>query len=245
MVKLSVNVNKIATLRNSRGGDRPNVVQAARTCIEAGCHGITVHPRPDERHIRRQDVLDLAAMLTVEFNIEGYPSPEFLDLVCQVRPAQCTLVPDPPDVLTSNAGWNLRSNVAWLDDVLKRLHDHGVRVSLFLEPDVDQVQRARDMGADRIELYMERYAKFFQTPERDRIFALYANAAIIAQNVGLGLNAGHDLDLDNLSFFAQRIPGLLEVSIGHALISDALEMGLRQAVKAYLRALGYQTLRDL
>lgn len=245
MVKLSVNVNKIATLRNSRGGDRPNVVQAARTCIEAGCHGITVHPRPDERHIRRQDVLDLAAMLTVEFNIEGYPSPEFLDLACQVRPAQCTLVPDPPEVLTSNAGWNLRSDVAWLDDVLKRLHDHGIRVSLFLEPDVDQVRQARDVGVERIELYTERYAKLFHTPERDRIFALYANAAITAQNVGLGLNAGHDLDLDNLSFFAQRIPGLLEVSIGHALISDALEMGLRQAVKAYLRALGYQTLRDL
>lgn len=245
MVKLSVNLNKIATLRNARGGDRPNVVQAARTCIAAGCHGITVHPRPDERHIRRQDVFDLAAMLTVEFNIEGYPSPEFLALVCQVRPAQCTLVPDPPDVLTSNAGWNLRGEVAWLGDVLKRLHDHGVRVSLFLEPDAEQVRRARDLGADRIELYTEHYARMFHTSERDRVFDNYYQAAVVAQEVGLGLNAGHDLDLDNLPFFAQRTPGLLEVSIGHALIADALEMGLRQSVRAYLRALGYHTLRDV
>ncbi|HXG20611.1 MAG TPA: pyridoxine 5'-phosphate synthase [Methylomirabilota bacterium] len=245
MVKLSVNLNKIATLRNSRGGDRPNVVQAARTCIAAGCHGITVHPRPDGRHIRRHDVFDLAEMLTVEFNIEGYPSSEFLDLVCQVRPAQCTLVPDPPDVLTSNAGWNLHGDVAWLGDVRKRLHDHGIRVSLFLEPVTDQVRRARDLGVDRIELYTERYAKLFHTPERDKVFDNYYQAAVVAQEVGLGLNAGHDLDLDNLPFFAQRIPGLLEVSIGHALISDALEMGLRQSVKAYLRALGYHTMRDV
>jgi len=244
MVKLSINVNKIATLRNSRGGNRPNVVQAARTCIEAGCHGITVHPRPDERHIRRQDVLDLAAMLTVEFNIEGYPSPEFLDLVCHVRPTQCTLVPDPPNVLTSNAGWNLKGDVAWLDNVVKRLHDCGVRVSLFLEPDPEQVRRVRDMGADRIELYTERYAKMFKTLARDNVTAEYYQAAVVAQEVGLGLNAGHDLDLDNLPFFVGRIPGLLEVSIGHALIADALEMGLRQSVKAYLRALGYQTARD-
>jgi pyridoxine 5-phosphate synthase len=245
MVQLSVNINKIATLRNSRGGDRPNVVQAARTCIEAGCHGITVHPRPDARHIRRQDVFDLAALLTVEFNIEGYPSPEFLELVCQVRPTQCTLVPDPPDVLTSNAGWNLKHDVAWLSDVLKRLHDQGVRTSLFLEPDRNQVRRARDIGTDRIELYTEHYARTFDSPERTQVFDAYYQAAVIAQEVGLGLNAGHDLDLNNLPFFAQRIPGLLEVSIGHALISDALEMGLRQSVKAYLRALGYQTARDV
>jgi pyridoxine 5-phosphate synthase len=239
MVKLSVNVNKIATLRNARGGDRPNVVQAARTCIEAGCHGITVHPRPDGRHIRTQDVLDLTAMLTVEFNLEGYPSPEFLDLVCRVRPAQCTLVPDSPDVLTSNAGWNLTGDVAWLGDVLRRLHDHGIRASLFLDPDPEQVRCAREIGTDRIELYTERYAKMFRTPEREQVFAPYYQAALTAQEVGLGLNAGHDLDLDNLSFFAQNIPGLLEVSIGHALICDALDMGLRQAVKAYLRVLGY------
>lgn len=239
MVTLSVNVNKIATLRNSRGGDQPNVVQAARTCIEAGCHGITVHPRPDERHIRKQDVLDLVAMLTVEFNIEGYPSPEFLDLVCQVRPAQCTLVPDPPGVLTSNAGWNLKAEVPWLGDVLKRLRDHGIRASLFLEPDPDQVRRAKDLGTDRIELYTEHYAKMFATLERERVYATYHRAALAAQDVGIGVNAGHDLNLENLPFFAQHLPGLLEVSIGHALICDALYMGLRPAVQAYLRALGH------
>jgi pyridoxine 5-phosphate synthase len=240
MTKLSVNVNKVATLRNSRGGDNPNVVRAAQTCVAAGCHGITVHPRPDGRHIRRQDVFDLAAVLTVEFNIEGYPSPEFLDLVCQVRPTQCTLVPDPPDVLTSNAGWDLRGDVRWLRDVLRRLHEHGIRTSLFLEPDPDQIRRAKDLGADRIELYTERYARLFGTPERDRVFDAYYQAALVAQEVGLGLNAGHDLNLDNLPYFARHIPGLLEVSIGHALICDALYMGLTQAVKAYLRALGYE-----
>lgn len=245
MTMLSVNLNKIATLRNARGGERPSVVQAARTCIEAGCHGITVHPRPDARHIRRQDVLDLAAMLTVEFNLEGYPSPEFLDLVCQVCPTQCTLVPDPPDVLTSNAGWNLAGDVAWLSAVLKRLHEYNIRVGLFLEPDRDQVRRAKDVGADRIELYTELYARMFHTPERERVFEPYCRAAETAREVEIGVNAGHDLDLDNLPFFAQRIPGLLEVSIGHALIADALEMGLRQSVKAYLRALGYFTMRDL
>ncbi len=245
MTKLSVNLNKIATLRNSRGGARPNVVQAAQTCIAGGCHGITVHPRPDSRHIRRQDVLDLSTMLTVEFNIEGYPSREFLDLVCQVRPTQCTLVPDPPEVLTSNAGWDLKGEVAWLGEVITRLHEHGIRVGLFLEPDPDQVRRVKDIGADRIELYTERYATMFHTPERERVFEPYLNAAVTAQEVGLGINAGHDLDLDNLPFFAQRIPGLDEVSIGHALISDALEMGLRQSVKAYLRALGYFVVKDV
>jgi pyridoxine 5-phosphate synthase len=238
MVKLSVNVNKIATLRNARGGDNPNVVHAAQTCIDAGCHGITVHPRPDGRHIRRQDVLDLANMLTVEFNIEGYPSPEFLDLVCLVAPTQCTLVPDPPDVLTSNAGWNLRTDVRWLNEVLKQLHDHGIRTSLFLDPDPEQVRRAKEVGTDRIELYTEHYARMFGTPESAHVFDTYYQAAVVAQEVSLGLNAGHDLNLDNLPYFVQNIPGLLEVSIGHALICDALYMGLSQAVKAYLRALG-------
>jgi pyridoxine 5-phosphate synthase len=240
MVHLSVNVNKIATLRNARGGDLPNVVQAARTCIAAGCHGITVHPRPDGRHIRRQDVLDLAAMLTVEFNIEGYPAPEFLDLVCRVRPTQCTLVPDAPDVLTSHEGWNLRGNIRWLGDVIRRLQDHGIRTSLFMDPDPEQVRRAKELGTDRIELYTERYARMFATPEREQVFADYYRAALVAQEVGLGLNAGHDLNLDNLPYFVQHIPGLLEVSIGHALICDALYMGLHQAVQAYLQALGYK-----
>jgi pyridoxine 5-phosphate synthase len=239
MVRLSVNVNKVATLRNARGGDIPNVVRAVRTCIEAGCHGITVHPRPDGRHIRRQDVLDLAAMLTVEFNIEGYPSPEFLDLVCLVRPAQCTLVPDPPQVLTSNAGWDLSGGVEWLGNVIERLHNHGIRASLFLDPEPEQVQRAKELGADRIELYTERYAKTFATPEGKEVFDTYQRAALTAQEVGLGLNAGHDLDRENLPYLVQSLPGLLEVSIGHALISEALFMGLSWAVKAYLQALGY------
>lgn len=239
MVTLSVNVNKIATLRNARGGDQPNVVQAARTCIAAGCHGITVHPRPDERHIRKQDVRELAAMLTVEFNIEGYPSPEFLDLVCRVRPTQCTLVPDPPGVLTSNAGWNLIGDIAWLGEVLTRLRTHGIRTSLFLEPDPDQVRRAKDLGTDRIELYTEHYAKMFATAERERVYETYHRAAVAAQEVSLGVNAGHDLNLENLPFLARHLPSLLEVSIGHALICDALYMGLRPAVRAYLRALGH------
>ena len=240
MIKLSVNVNKIATLRNARGGDNPSVIHAAQTAIAAGCHGITVHPRPDGRHIRRQDVFDLADRLPVEFNIEGYPSPEFLDLVYQVRPTQCTLVPDPPEVLTSNAGWNLKGDIDWLRDVLQQLHDNGIRTSLFLEPDTEQVRRAKDIGTDRIELYTERYAKTFGTPEGYRVYEEYHRAAAIAQEVRLGLNAGHDLDLNNLPFFAQHLPGLLEVSIGHALICDALYMGLSQAVKSYLKALGYQ-----
>jgi pyridoxine 5-phosphate synthase len=242
MIKLSVNVNKIATLRNARGGSLPNVVQAAQTCIEAGCHGITVHPRPDERHIRYQDVYDLQAMLTgqdVDFNIEGYPSPELLDLVCEVRPTQCTLVPDAPDVLTSDQGWNLQADVEWVRLVLERLHGNGVRTSLFLDPDTDQVRRAKDIGTDRIELYTERYARLFSTPERDEVFEEYRQAALAAQEVGLNLNAGHDLNLDNLSHFAEKVPGLLEVSIGHALICDALYMGLRPAVRAYLQTLGY------
>ncbi len=242
MIKLSVNVNKIATLRNARGGSLPNVVQAAQTCIEAGCHGITVHPRPDARHIRYQDVYDLQAMLTgqdVDFNIEGYPSPELLDLVCEVRPTQCTLVPDAPDVLTSDQGWNLQADVEWVRLVLERLHGNGVRTSLFLDPDTDQVRRAKDIGTDRIELYTERYARLFSTPERDEVFEEYRQAALAAQEVGLNLNAGHDLNLDNLSHFTEKVPGLLEVSIGHALICDALYMGLRPAVRAYLQTLGY------
>ena len=239
MVNLSVNVNKVATLRNARGGDNPNVLQAARACVEAGCHGITVHPRPDERHVRRQDVLDLAPMLTVEFNIEGYPSEQYLDLVCQVRPTQATLVPDPPGVLTSNAGWTLSGDVGWVRDVIRRLQDHGIRVSLFLEPDPEMVVRAKEFGADRIELYTERYARTFGAPEGEAVYAEYRRAAQKAAEVGLGLNAGHDLDLANLPHFARNTPGLLEVSIGHALICDALYMGLKPAVKAYLRALGY------
>lgn len=243
MTKLSVNVNKVATLRNARGGQVPSVVRAARTAIAAGCHGITVHPRPDERHIRRQDVRDLAAMLPrgIELNIEGYPSAEYLDLVTEVRPAQATLVPDPPDVLTSNAGWDLTSgrvDGAWLGGVLAGLRGAGVRSSLFVDPEPAQVRAARALGADRVELYTESYAKAFPTGEREAVYARYHAAALAASDVGLDLNAGHDLDLDNLPFLAANLPGLAEVSIGHALISDALWMGLDAAVRAYVAALG-------
>lgn len=242
MIALSVNVNKIATLRNARGGDRPNVVHAAHTCIAAGCHGITVHPRPDGRHIRYTDVHDLAEMLAdydgIEFNIEGYPSPAFLDLICKVKPTQCTLVPDPPDVLTSNAGWDLVGNVGGLGDALSRLRGQGIRTSLFLDPDMNQVNRAREIGTDRIELYTERYARTFGGAEQERVIADYRNAAREARRLGLGINAGHDLDLDNLPYFVAQVPSLIEVSIGHALICDALYRGLDATVKAYLAALG-------
>ncbi len=237
MVRLSVNVNKVATLRNARGGAVPSVVRAAEVAIAAGCHGITVHPRPDARHIRYQDVLDLAAMLTVELNIEGYPSPALLDLVCRVRPAQCTLVPDPPDVLTSNAGWPLDRDLGWLRPVVDRLHEHGVRVSLFVDPVPARMPAARALGADRVELYTESYARTFGTTEGAAVFEAFRATAAAAGEAGLGVNAGHDLDLVNLPFLARRLPGLVEVSIGHALVSDALFMGLDAAVRAYLSAL--------
>lgn len=239
MVKLSVNVNKIATLRNARGGNNPDVVEAARVCIAAGCEGITVHPRPDERHIRRQDVLDLAEMLTVEFNIEGFPDDRWMDLVCQVKPAQATLVPDAPNALTSNAGWDLAdAKNGWLRETIRRLHEEAhARVSLFVEADPVQVQSAHDYGADRVELYTEPYARAFHTTQRDAVLERYIRAAQAAAEAGLGLNAGHDLDLDNLRYFAQHIPDLQEVSIGHALICDALYIGLENSVKAYLKEL--------
>ena len=239
MIRLSVNVNKIATLRNARGGNIPDVVTAARTCIAAGCHGITVHPRPDARHITYQDVFDLAAMMSVEFNIEGYPGAEFLDLVMSVRPTQATLVPDPPGLLTSNAGWNLTSGASdWLREVLARLRSAGIRTSLFLETDAAQISRARELGADRIELYTGPYAHAFGTPEGKDILAAHREAAHLAREIGLGVNAGHDLDLKNLPTYVKTVKGLQEVSIGHALISDALYMGLTRTVKAYLKALG-------
>jgi pyridoxine 5-phosphate synthase len=237
MVRLSVNVNKVATLRNARGGAVPSVLRAAEVAIAAGCDGITVHPRPDGRHVRRQDVLDLAAMLTVEFNIEGYPAPDFLDLVCAVRPAQCTLVPDPPDALTSNAGWPLDRDLGWLRPVIDRLHAHGVRVSLFVDPVPTHTTAARALGVDRVELYTESYARTFGTPRGAAVYEAFRATAVAAGEAGLGVNAGHDLDLANLPFFASHLPGLLEVSIGHALVSDALFMGLDAAVRAYLAAL--------
>jgi pyridoxine 5-phosphate synthase len=245
MIRLSVNLNKIAILRNSRGGNIPDVMEAAHTVIKAGCHGITVHPRPDARHITRRDVLDLAQMLTVEFNIEGYPSAEFIDLVCQVHPAQCILVPDPPDVLTSNAGWNLASgNYDWLRDILARLRDNGIRSSLFLEAEVNHVPKARALGADRIELFTGPYANAFGTVEGSRLLQMHRAAAHAAREEDLELNAGHDLNLVNIPSYVQAVTDLAEVSIGHALIPDALYMGLAKAVAAYLKALGSNPPRD-
>jgi pyridoxine 5-phosphate synthase len=248
MVKLSVNVNKIAVIRNSRGGDMPSVLEAARVALGAGCHGITVHPRPDARHITTQDVLELAAMLPgefkqAEFNIEGYPGPEFLELVTRVRPTQCTMVPDPPGVITSNAGWNLDSGAEWLRGVLERLRASGIRTSLFIEADPEAAIRARELGADRIELYTGPYAHAFGTAQGRKILARHREAARAAHRAGLGVNAGHDLNLANIPPYVKAIPNLAETSIGHALISDAIYMGLKNAVKTYLRALGSRPLR--
>lgn len=237
VVRLSVNVNKAATLRNARGGDRPNVLHVAETCVAAGCHGITVHPRPDGRHIRYRDVETLRAALSVELNVEGYPSPEFLALVTRLRPAQCTLVPDAPDALTSDAGWRFDGEIRPLGDAVARLKDAGVRVSLFLDPVSEWTVAARALGADRVELYTEAYARAWGTPDAETVYARYHRTAEAAVAAGLGVNAGHDLDLENLPGLATRLPGLLEVSIGHALISDALYLGLTDTVRAYLAAL--------
>ena len=237
MTNLSVNLNKIALLRNSRTLGIPSVVEAAKTCIRAGAHGITVHPRPDERHIRRTDVYELAQMLTVEFNVEGNPfAPQFLDIVRDVKPTQCTLVPDAPDTFTSDQGWNLAEEGDRLQPIIQELRELGVRVSLFLDPDLTQVQLAKDVGADRIELYTEPYAKAFGSENQEAVFRQYAQAAQTAQAIGLGVNAGHDLNLYNLGKFCS-IPGILEVSIGHALVADALSLGLFTAVKEYLETI--------
>ncbi len=236
MVRLSVNINKIATLRNARGGNIPDVIKAAQDCERFGAEGITVHPRPDERHIRYRDVLDLKPVLTTEFNIEGYPSRSFLDLVSKVKPAQVTLVPDPPDALTSNAGWDTIKHHDLLKEVVRELKDQGIRTSLFIETDPEMIRAAARVGTDRVELYTEPYA--VQYPE-DKVAAVkpFAEAAEVAHEVGLGLNAGHDLNLDNLAFFAGNVPHLQEVSIGHALIADALYFGLQNTIQLYLRCL--------
>jgi len=236
MTRLSVNINKIATLRNARGGNKPDLIEAAVRIQEYGAEGITVHPRPDERHIRYADVYDLRKVVTTEFNIEGYPSEDFMRLVLDVQPEQVTLVPDPPGVLTSNAGWDAEANAALLADVVGRLKKAGLRVSLFLDAMPERVRAAADTGADRIELYTEAYASGYLA-DRERAIEPYRATAEVALQAGLGVNAGHDLDLDNLSYIAQHIPGLLEVSIGHALISDALYFGLENVVGMYLRKL--------
>lgn len=233
MTKLSVNINKIATLRNSRGGNLPSVVKAAIDCESFGAEGITVHPRPDERHIRYQDVFDLKPILTTEFNIEGNPIPQFIDLVLKAKPAQVTLVPDAHDALTSNAGWNTIKFESYLREVVDEFKQHGIRTSIFVDPVPEMVYNAAKTGADRIELYTEAYAyNFNKSPEQ--AIAPFVEAAKAAQEVGLGVNAGHDLNLDNLCYFADRIPNLLEVSIGHALIVDALYYGLSSTIRMYL-----------
>jgi pyridoxine 5-phosphate synthase len=234
MVRLSVNINKIATLRNARGGSLPDVLRAAQDIERFGAAGITVHPRQDERHIRRSDVLGLKKVLTTEFNIEGYPSEDFLRLVEEVRPAQATLVPDGPDVLTSNAGWDTTAHRQLLTDVISRIKSYNVRASVFIAPDQKMIENAKTTGTDRIELYTENYAKYFSA-DRGKAIAPYVAAAAKANEVSLGINAGHDLSLLNLCYFVQHIPGLKEVSIGHALISDALYFGLENTVQMYLR----------
>lgn len=234
MTKLSVNINKIAVIRNSRGGNMPDVIAAAQNIERFGSEGITVHPRPDERHIRYADVRELKGVVKTELNVEGNPIPSFVDLVCEVRPAQVTLVPDAADAITSNAGWNTVAHRDFLTEMCERFHREGIRVSIFVNPDPEMVSGAKECGADRVELYTEAYAAGYHT-DREKAIEPYVVAAERAREVGLGLNAGHDLNLDNLRYFLTRIPWVDEVSIGHALISDALYFGLENTVALYLR----------
>ena len=230
---LSVNINKVATLRNARGGKVPNLLQVALDAERFGAQGITVHPRPDERHIRYSDVRELKPELTTEFNVEGYPGPDFMELVFEVNPAQVTLVPDPPEALTSNAGWDTREKGDFLKGIITHLKARGIRTSIFLEPDPILIESAVATGTDRIELYTEDYAVGFAAGQREEAIAPYIATAEAANAAGLGINAGHDLNLKNLNYFATNIPGLLEVSIGHALISDALYFGLENTIQMY------------
>ncbi len=237
---LSVNVNKVATLRNARGGDRPNVLQESLKIISFGAQGITVHPRPDGRHIRWPDVLELKDNISVELNIEGFPSDEFLEKVCEIEPRQCTLVPDPPDVLTSNAGWKVFGNEEFLASTISRLKGAGIRVSLFVDPheiNTKELLALRDMGADRIEMYTESYAVAHAEETVAEVLSVFQNCAQLAHSMGLGVNAGHDLNLDNLAHFAENIPELKEVSIGHALVCDALHYGWEKTIALYLDCL--------
>ncbi|HOK25504.1 MAG TPA: pyridoxine 5'-phosphate synthase [Bacteroidales bacterium] len=236
MTKLSVNINKIATLRNARGGNIPDVKLAAIKCQEFGADGITVHPRPDERHIRYSDVYEIKPIITTEFNIEGYPSEKFMNLVLSVKPNQVTLVPDPPGAITSNAGWDTKASFLFLKDIVSRLKDAGIRTSIFVDPISENIEYAAKTGTDRIELYTEPYARNYPaSPEK--AIAPYIKAAETARALGLGINAGHDLNLDNLRYLSENIPYLAEVSIGHALISDALYYGLENTIQMYKRLL--------
>ena len=250
MTKLSVNINKLATIRNARGGNLPDILKAATDIQRFGAEGITVHPRPDERHIRYQDAIDLKALVTTEYNIEGYPSKEWMDLVLKVKPDQATLVPDPPDAITSNAGWDTVKHEGFLKEIITELKKNKIRTSIFIETNSKHIENAVKTGTDRIELYTESYAKDFsknagayglhQDQKRlgkEAAVKPFTASAILASKLGLGINAGHDLNLENLSYFQKNVPGLLEVSIGHALISDALYYGLENTVQLYLRQL--------
>ena len=236
MTKLSVNINKIATLRNSRGGNIPNLLQVASDCQSFGAEGITVHPRPDERHIKYVDVYDLQSKVTTEFNIEGNPTPEFIALISKIRPTQVTLVPDAEDALTSNAGWNTIKHKEFLTEVVNEFQSIGVRTSIFVNPVPEIIKIASQIGSDRIELYTGPYAEDYSV-NRDKAIAPFVEAATLAKNLGLGVNAGHDLNLDNLNFLYINIPWLKEVSIGHSLISDALYFALEKTIKAYKNCL--------
>lgn len=236
MTKLSVNINKVATIRNSRGGNLPNVVQVAVDCQEFGAEGITVHPRPDERHIRYSDVHDLQPRVYTEFNIEGNPTPQFITLVKNIRPTQVTLVPDAHDVLTSDTGWDTITYQDYLTEIVNDFQSIGIRTSIFVNADLEMIQMASKIGTDRIELYTGPYAELFPT-NKEKAIAPFVEAATLAKNLGLGVNAGHDLNLDNLNYLYTNIPWLKEVSIGHALISDALYLGLEKTIKAYKNCL--------
>jgi pyridoxine 5-phosphate synthase len=236
MTRLSVNINKIATLRNARGGNNPDVARAAQDCERFGAEGITVHPRQDERHIRYSDVMTLKGVVKTEFNIEGYPDERYLRIISEVKPAQATLVPDPPHAITSNAGWDTISNEGRLRDVVEQIKSYGVRVSIFVDPVPRMVEGAKRVNADRVELYTEPYAREF-TLNKDVAIKPYQESAMVAHQAGLGVNAGHDLSLENLNFFSQNISHLDEVSIGHALICDALYYGLENTIQLYLREL--------
>ncbi|MDB5284644.1 MAG: Pyridoxine 5-phosphate synthase [Bacteroidota bacterium] len=236
MTRLSVNINKIALLRNARGSDIPNLLQFAQDCERFGAQGITVHPRPDERHIRKSDVYDLKKVVTTEYNIEGYPSSDFIKMVCDVKPHQCTLVPDEPGQLTSDHGWDTLHHQSLLKDVISELKKNGIRVSLFIDPVNDLIEAAKKSGSDRIEFYTGPFAHDFCIDKHKAVAAITASAKF-CNEIGIGINAGHDLNLDNLKFFKENTPGLLEVSIGHALVRDCLYLGLENTIQLYLRQL--------
>ena len=236
MTKLSVNINKVATLRNARGENVPNVLKVAQDCERFGADGITVHPRPDERHIRYKDVYDLISLLKTELNIEGYPSLSFIDLVLKVKPKQVTLVPDAPDAITSNAGWDVRKSFDQLSEIVEEFKEKGIRTAIFVGTDLHNIEWAAKTGTDRIELYTEPYARFYPN-NKEAAVAPFVEAATLAKKLGLGIDAGHDLSLENLGYLHQCIPFLDEVSIGHALICDALYMGLQETIKEYKKSL--------